>query len=315
IEVTDAGGTISQDLDGTFATDAELAALSVNDADADPLNEIQNITSVDASVVITSSGNDFDLSVSGVNDNQNLTGASLSGTDLTINIENGSAAVADLSSLATDAELAALSVDDADADPNNELQTLSKAGTTITLSNGGGSVSETNTSLAQNTTTGVITYTNEAAANQTANVVSTDANNSISVGSDGGAYYGAYEKIVIWAEENGSLANNQLEWSFGNGATGQIGIPLPEAWEAYAVSFNADANGGSDTVTMAVTDSNTNTNLFTFTASGNANNMVYTQILASPVAIPAGTSIGFRTVTESGNVSDARVAVFLRRRP
>ncbi len=40
IEVTDAGGTLSQDLDGTFATDAELAALSVDDADADPLNEL-----------------------------------------------------------------------------------------------------------------------------------------------------------------------------------------------------------------------------------------------------------------------------------
>ncbi|MBT8299242.1 MAG: hypothetical protein KJO52_12985, partial [Maribacter sp.] len=174
---------------------------------------------------------------------------------------------------------------------------------------------ETTTSLSQNTTTGVITYTNEASSPQTANVVSTDANNSIKVGLDGGAYFGAYEKIVIWAEENAALSNNQLEWSFGNGATGLIGIPLPEAWEAYAVSFNADNNGAADTVLMAVIDSNTNTNLFTFTASGNANNMVYTEMLATPVAIPAGTSIGFRTVTEVGNVTDARVAVFLRRRP
>ena len=123
-----------------------------------------------------------------------------------------------------------------------------------------------------------------------------------------------YEKIVIWAEENAPLASNQLEWSFGNGSTGRIGIPLPEDWEAYAVSFNADTNGAADAVLMAVTDSNTNTNLFTFTATGNANNMVYTQMLATPVAIPAGTSIGFRTVTETGDVRDARVAVFLRRR-
>jgi len=146
-------------------------------------------------------------------------------------------------------------------------------------------------------------------------VVSTDTDNSITIGSDGGAYLGVYEKIVIWAEENGGLADNQLEWSFGNGATGRIGIPLPEDWEAYAVSFNADTNGASNTVQMAVVDSNTDTNLFTFTASGNANNMVYTEILATPVAIPAGTSIGFRTVNETGAVTDARVAVFLRRRP
>jgi len=39
-----------------------------------------------------------------------------------------------------------------------------------------------------------------------------------------------YEKMVIWAEEAASLSNNQLEWSFGNNATGQIGIPLPEDW-------------------------------------------------------------------------------------
>ena len=127
--------------------------------------------------------------------------------------------------------------------------------------------------------------------------------------------YVPYEKIVIWAEESAGLGSNQLEWSFGDGASGNIGIPLPEDWEAYAVSFNADNNGAADTIEMAIINSNTNTNLFTFTASGNPNNMVYTEILATPVAIPAGTSIGFRTVTEIGNVTNARVAVFLRRTP
>ncbi|NAY93538.1 hypothetical protein GTQ34_16655, partial [Muricauda sp. JGD-17] len=47
ITVTDAGGTLSQDLDGTFATDAELAALNTDDADADPTNEIQDAAGVD----------------------------------------------------------------------------------------------------------------------------------------------------------------------------------------------------------------------------------------------------------------------------
>ncbi|NLP56679.1 hypothetical protein [Lutibacter sp. B1] len=149
------------------------------------------------------------------------------------------------------------------------------------------------------------------------NVVSSDANNAISVGTDGGAYQKqVYEKIVIWADENGTLSDNNLQWSFGNGATGQIGIPLPEAWEAYAVSFNAaNTNGASETVKMAIIDSDTNTNLFTFTASGSVNNMVYTEILTTPISIPAGTSLGFRTVTVSGTVKNVRVAVFLRRLP
>lgn len=64
-------------------------------------------------------------------DDQNLTGATLTGTTLQIDIENGSSASLNLSSL----------VDDADADASNELQTLSISGNDITLSNGGGTVS------------------------------------------------------------------------------------------------------------------------------------------------------------------------------
>ena len=69
---------------------------NVNDADADPLNEMNT------SVV-------------------------LNGTNLETTDGNGTI-VTDLSSL----------VDDADADASNELQTISRTGTTVTLSNGGG---------------------------------------------------------------------------------------------------------------------------------------------------------------------------------
>jgi len=126
-----------------------------------------------------------------------------------------------------------------------------------------------------------------------------------------------YEKIVIWAEEAATLANNSLEWSFGNSATGRIGIPLPEDWEAYAVSVNSQTNGAGDSVEIAVINAVTNTNIFTFTATATAvdDNMAYTEILATPVAIPAGTCLGFRTVTVTGSFNDNRVAVFLRRRP
>jgi hypothetical protein len=146
-------------------------------------------------------------------------------------------------------------------------------------------------------------------------VVSTNANNAIIIGTDGGAYLNIYEKIVIWAECD-RLSDDSLEWSFGRGQTGRIGIPLPEEWEAYAVSFNSDqSNSNSDSAQIAVIDSGTNSDLFNFTATGDRNNMVYTQMLAVPVNIPAGTSIGFRTINENGDIRDARVAVFLRRRP
>lgn len=129
----------------------------------------------------------------------------------------------------------------------------------------------------------------------------------------------AYEKVVIWAEEAADLASNSQEWSFANGDTGFIGIPLPEAWEAYAVSFHADnTSNGSNTMIMGVGDISANgvfTELLRFTASGANDNMSYTEILATPVAVPAGTTLGFRSITETGNINSARVAVWLRRIP
>ncbi|MDG1730932.1 MAG: hypothetical protein P8K68_09810 [Algibacter sp.] len=128
-----------------------------------------------------------------------------------------------------------------------------------------------------------------------------------------------YEKVVIWAEETGGLSNNNMQWSYGNGDVGFIGIPLPEDWEAYAVSFHADNTANAlDTIIMGVGDISANgtfTELLRFTASGANDNMSYTEILATPVAVPAGTTLGFRSITESGNINSARVAVWLRRIP
>ncbi|MFD2726368.1 hypothetical protein [Hyunsoonleella rubra] len=129
----------------------------------------------------------------------------------------------------------------------------------------------------------------------------------------------AYEKVVIWAEEAGNISNNNMQWSYGNGDAGFIGIPLPESWEAYAVSFHADnTSNASNTLIVAVVDISGNgayTEFFRFTASGANDNMSYTEILATPVAIPSGTTLGFRSITESGNINSARVAVWLRRIP
>lgn len=46
-----------------------------------------------------------------------------------------------------------------------------------------------------------------------------------------------------------------MEWSYANGDTGFIGVPLPEAWEAYAVSFHTDnTSNASNTMLMVVVD-------------------------------------------------------------
>lgn len=124
-----------------------------------------------------------------------------------------------------------------------------------------------------------------------------------------------YEKVVIWAEEASSLSSNSAEWFFGNGATGTIGIPLVENWEAYSVSFNADIASNNAALIIDVLDVVSNAILFSFTASGATDNINYTELLSTPTLISAGSSLGFRTNKETGSVSDARVAVWLRRLP
>jgi hypothetical protein len=74
------------------------------------------------------------------------------------------------------------------------------------------------TNLSQNNTTGAISYVNESNTTQTANVVSSDPNNSITVGSDGGAFlkinYGGR-----WTNTNTSTdlnIDNTIAPIFGN---------------------------------------------------------------------------------------------------
>jgi hypothetical protein len=111
----------------------------VDDADADPANEIQDI-SLSGTDLSISSGSTVDLTAvqDGVDDadadpaNELNSGATLTTTTLNITDAGGTVSV-DLASLQD-------GTTDADADPSNEIQTISQAGNTINLSNGGGSV-------------------------------------------------------------------------------------------------------------------------------------------------------------------------------
>ncbi len=103
---------------------------NVNDADADPANELQTISKNGNTVSLSNGGGSF---VDAVDDADNVIGneyntsLSLNGNTLNLTDNGGTLSV----------NLAPLS--DADADPTNELQTISKSGNTVTLSNGGGS--------------------------------------------------------------------------------------------------------------------------------------------------------------------------------
>jgi len=162
LEVSDAGGTIVED----------LSAL-VDDADPDPANELNSSLVLNGTdLVITDAGATLTEDLSSLVDdadpdptNELITGVVLNGTDLEIT-DAGGTIIEDLSSLVEDADpdptnelnssvvlngnnlevtdasgtivedLSPL-VDDADADPTNELQQLSIVGGTIYLTDGG----------------------------------------------------------------------------------------------------------------------------------------------------------------------------------
>ncbi|HXH17853.1 MAG TPA: hypothetical protein VNJ07_02130 [Chitinophagales bacterium] len=97
-----------------------------DDADADPENEIQDLKVIGSMLRITRNQNPTVIDLSQFNtDDQQL---SYDEDQHIINLENGGSI--DLTDLK----------EDADADPANELQTLSQTGTIVTLSHGGGSV-------------------------------------------------------------------------------------------------------------------------------------------------------------------------------
>ena len=109
---------------------------------------------------------------------------------------------------------------------------------------------------------------------------------------------------IFWAEENGGIGDGLYEWSWGNGAVGTtIGLPVLDDCEIVGMVINLEAAGTGATVEVQVDGVAAGT-----IASGGANNATTT--FGVPVAVSAGSKIGFRTVT-GGGATDVRVGVVL----
>lgn len=114
----------------------------------------------------------------------------------------------------------------------------------------------------------------------------------------------AYTIFPIWAEENGGLSNNNRQWSFGNGSTGNIGIVLPIAAECFAMTMEAEVGGTSVSIELMRNDVAITSELF------NGDNDF--NILSTPIQFAAGERIGFRTDVETGAYTDVRVCAWFR---
>lgn len=130
-----------------------------------------------------------------------------------------------------------------------------------------------------------------------------------------------YEYRDIWAEEAGGLANNSAQWSFGNGATGFIGLPIDSGWEVVAMGFHSDTGNGATDLTIELVDYTTPSTAAVVISSidvdapgdGAVNNLYKYEELATPASVPSGAVLGFRTQEDGGNAGDARAYARLRR--
>ena len=136
-----------------------------------------------------------------------------------------------------------------------------------------------------------------------------------------------YEYKEIWAEESGGANANNSEWSFGNGATGFMGLPIDAGWEVIQMGFMADTYAATATIQVDLMNygnvaSNAGANtiasidLASATDGGGTTNNAYKMVDISPTPIPVigtATVIGFITRGLSGSVSDSRVLARLRR--
>ncbi|WP_425628750.1 beta strand repeat-containing protein [Cellulophaga lytica] len=152
LEITDADGTLSQDLDGTFVTETELTAN--NTATTNAIAAVQ--------------------------------------TDVDTNEADADAAIALKEDLTNKSD----ATDLGDTTPSSSLYPTQNAVKTYVDTQISGIIGGSVTNLSQDDTSGVISYVNESAITQTAEVISTDTNNDITPGTDGGAFYNSMVKAI-----------------------------------------------------------------------------------------------------------------------
>ena len=107
---------------------------------------------------------------------------------------------------------------------------------------------------------------------------------------------------TIWAEESGGLGNGQREWSFGNGATGNINIPIFYDCKIREIGIDAEVVGTS--IILQVMVNNVAVAQGSIIGEGIA-------VLDVEVTVNKGDFLGFRTLSRVGTYTDARVAVAL----
>ena len=207
------------------------------DGDTDATNELQNLgnsaSGTDRTVTISSgTGTSFsvaDNDNSATNELQNL-GSSASGTNRTVTISDGTSTT--------------FSVVDLDNSTSNELQSLSQSGTTVTLSNGGGSIN--------------VTDDDTDTSNELQNLGSSLSGSTQTLTLENGG------QTSFDLADNDASSTNELDSKWTNGTnnsiyynSGNVGIGVPQSAQKLDIEGLVRIHGGSPADGKVLTASDT----------------------------------------------------------
>lgn len=118
----------------------------------------------------------------------------------------------------------------------------------------------------------------------------------------------SYCYFPIWAEENGNISAN-FQFAFGNGdnTPSRHGIPL--LWDCELIGMTMDVEGaGPVTLEAHINGSG----IVESRITGNDGSTVL-NFEDNPIAVSAGSPLTFRTVSDVGNQSSARICAWFRK--
>ena len=118
--------------------------------------------------------------------------------------------------------------------------------------------------------------------------------------------------ITIWAEENGALNLDQLEWSFGNGTENSVnyGYCLPTKGKIFAGSLTASSSGsppGEIKVNLVVNGIEKSDYQITKPNNVFCNHITF----QAPLSLNAGDRINFISKTNNSLVTHALVSLLI----
>ncbi len=241
------GGSGNITVGGTYPN-LTVDVASLNDADSDPANENQTV-SAGTGINVNQVGQNFEV----VN----------AAPDQTVTLADGGSGNISVGGTYPNLTVDVASLNDADSNPANELQTLSQVGTNVTLSNGGGTISvidNDNDPANENQTVSAGTGINVNQVGQNFEVVNAAPDQTVTLADGGsgnvtigGTYPNLTVDVVSLNDADSDPANENQTVSAGTGINvNQVGQNF-EVVNAAPDQTVTLADGGNGNVTIGGT--------------------------------------------------------------